>query len=118
MEVVEAVRVVNMSAMVNMFSNVFDTGSSSTYYYSLNWSETLNENTDIVFQVRSGTSSNLSSVAFVGPDGTNSTFFTNYNGEYLPQIIQNKRYVQYKAILTSDRIFTPILESVRINYEP
>ncbi|WKZ28097.1 MAG: hypothetical protein QY330_00615 [Candidatus Dojkabacteria bacterium] len=99
-------------------SSVFDTGSSSTYYYSLNWSETLNENTDIVFQVRSGTSSNLSSVAFVGPDGTSSTFFTNYNGEYLPQIIQNKRYVQYKAILTSDRIFTPILESVRINYEP
>ncbi len=52
-----------------------------------------------------------------GPDGTTGTYFTTQTGQLLPSIVQNKRYIQYRAYFTSDTISTPILEDVRIQYE-
>lgn len=99
-------------------SSVFDSGSVSTYYYSINWVEQQPAGTDIQFQVRSGDSADLSSVSWVGPDGTSGTYFTNPVGEYLPTVLNNHRYFQYKVYLTtSDSNYTPILEEVTINYQ-
>jgi len=97
-------------------SRVFDTGMSAGYL-AISWVNTVPSGTDLRLQIRTGNSSDLSAVAWSGPDGTASTYFTSENGELLPQAIQNKRYVQYKAFYTSDSISTPILESVRVNYE-
>ncbi|KXK27429.1 MAG: LVIVD repeat protein [candidate division WS6 bacterium OLB20] len=98
-------------------SQVFDTGSTSTQFYSVYWDETLAENTDIQVQIRAGNTADLSAQPWVGPDGTGSTFFTNALGEYTPASINNRRYIQYRVYLTSNKVFTPVLESISINYE-
>ncbi|MFQ5492693.1 MAG: hypothetical protein ACE5DX_00845 [Candidatus Dojkabacteria bacterium] len=98
-------------------SEVFDTGSTATQYYSISWTETLFPNTDLELQIRAGNTADLSGETWVGPDGTSGTFFTDKNGEYLPSNIQSKQYFQYKAYFTSDQINTPVLADVKINYQ-
>lgn len=98
-------------------SSVFDSGSTSTRYYAVEWNEQIFENTDLMLQVRSGPSSDLSSRPWVGPDGTSATFFTEATGEYLPALLQNNRYFQYKVYFTSDRVNTPVFEQIQVNYQ-
>ena len=83
----------------------------------LSWSRQLAPNTTLKFQMRAGDTSDLSAVPWSGPDGSSATYFTDQNGESLPDELQNNRYVQYKAFFTSDSIGTPVLESVRLKYE-
>ena len=64
------------------------------------------------------------SYSFVGPDGTNSTFFTenpavipfnNQSGEFN----NPARCFKYKAFFSTDNIlFSPILKEVTVNYSP
>lgn len=98
-------------------SEVFDTGSENTYYYLLTWLETLPAGSNIEIQLRSGNSSNLSAETWVGPDGTAGTNFTEPNGEYIPGILQNRRYIQYRVLLTSDTTQTPQLENISISFQ-
>lgn len=98
-------------------SSVFDTNVESPYYYSISWDETLLDNTDLRLQVRAGSTADLSSVNWAGPDGTDGTYFTNPQGELLPSLVQSKRYIQYKAFYSSDKVNTPVLEEIRINYQ-
>ena len=98
-------------------SSVFDTGNAQAYYYSLTWDEQLYDNTDLRLQIRTGTTADLSSVPWSGPDGTVNTFYTDPGGELIHQNSQLKRYIQYKAYFTSDKINTPVLQEIRINYQ-
>ena len=98
-------------------SDVFDSGLDNTRYYAISWNEQILANTDIKFQIRAGTTADLSAAAWIGPDGTNATFFTNSLGEMLPSSAQNKRYIQFKAYFYSNKVYTPVLESVKINYQ-
>ncbi len=100
----------------NFTSRVFDTSAMSDFL-AISWTNQVPSNTDLRMQIRAGNTANLNSVAWVGPDGTGSTFFTNEAGEFLPALIQNNRYIQYKAYFTSDTISTPVLEAFRANYE-
>ncbi len=53
---------------------------------------------------------------FVGPDGTNSTFYTNAVSD-ISASSSNKRYLKYKIILsTSDTSKTPSITDVAITY--
>lgn len=97
-------------------SNIIDIGTSKVYYYLLKWTETVPALTDLKFQIKTGNQSNLSDGVWVGPDGTSSTYFTNNNGEVLPSILHGKRYIQYKAFFTSDKISTPLLTDITLNY--
>lgn len=99
-------------------SEVFDTSSAQTKYYYLRWTEQLPSNTDLRIQIRSGDSSNLTSVPWVGPNGASGTYFTTPDGETIPATIQNKRYIQFRAIFSSDTISTPVLEDITLNYQP
>jgi hypothetical protein len=97
-------------------SSVFDTGDISNFF-AISWDETPQANSNLEFQVRAGNSSDLSAVSWVGPDGTSGSYFGTAMGEGLPSVIQNNRYIQYRARFQSDSIDTHILEAVRINYE-
>jgi len=51
---------------------------------------------------------------FVGPDGTNSTYFTT-SGSLLPSLLSGNRYFKYKAYLkTANNQFTPIVQEVAL----
>lgn len=100
----------------DFISRVFDTGMTAGFL-GISWTNQVPANTDLKLQVRTGNSADLSAVAWAGPDGTASTYFTDETGELMPTIVQNKRYIQYKAFYTSDSVSTPILEATRVNYE-
>ncbi len=100
-------------------SPIFNTTSATVKYYSISWDASMFVNTTLSFQVRAATTSGgIASATFVGPDGTAATYFTNSFGEYLPAGVQNKQYIQYKAYFTTDKIYTPVLNSLKINYQP
>jgi hypothetical protein len=98
-------------------SRVFDTGSSLSYYYYIEWDETIPANSDLRFQVRAGNSPDLSMVPWIGPDGTSGTYFTTFNGETLPSLLNLNRYIQFKAYYSSDTVGTPVLSEFRITYQ-
>lgn len=100
-------------------SQIFDSGAASgnVNYYSMKWNAQIAANTSIRFQVRSNTTNNFTGIAWVGPDGTSATYFTNSLGEYLPSVVQNKRYFQYIAYFNSDSYATPYLLDTNLNYQ-
>jgi hypothetical protein len=77
---------------------------------NMTWNNTAPANTSVKFQV--GASNNeVGPYSYVGPDGTNATFFTTSPAS-LAQFY-NRRYLQYKAILsTADPNATPVLNDV------
>ncbi len=56
--------------------------------------------------------------SYIGPDGTNSTYFTTNGTTVFPTALQaNLRYWKYKAYLTTaDTSVTPVLDSVIFGY--
>ena len=98
-------------------SNVFDTGNTNSYIYSLQWKQEVPEGASVKLQLRAGDSPDLSNENWVGPDGTSTSYFTQPTGERIPAVLQNNRYIQYRIVLTSDQINTPLVTEVRINYQ-
>ena len=94
-------------------SSTFDMGSTSVYG-NLDWSEDLPSQTDVQFQV--ATSSSGAPTTFVGPDGTNLTFYTS-SGTDIHSSHDGDRYFRYKMYLsTLDTAVTPIVEDVTLNF--
>jgi len=98
-------------------SNVFDTDSTTTTYYYMEWLGLKPAGTDLKLQVRAGTTEDLSALPWIGPDGTVSSFYTAMLPTALPTSFKNKRYFQYKAFFTSDTISTSRLDQIKINYQ-
>lgn len=96
-------------------TQVFDSKSSNTSYFHISWDVYIPSNSTTTFQVRVGDTADLSSVPFIGPDGTSNTYFTNNEGSQIINL-NNKRYFQARAYFTSDGTATPILRSVTLNY--
>jgi prepilin-type N-terminal cleavage/methylation domain-containing protein len=100
-------------------SNAFDSGSSDTRYNYISWESEEPAGTSIKFQLRTAsTSGGLSSAQWAGEDGTSSTFYNNPRTMITTAPDAGLRYFQYKAIMESDGISSPTLESVLINYSP
>jgi hypothetical protein len=97
-------------------SPFFDTGGSSDFM-SIYWTARCPQYTSIVFQIRTAnTTSSIRTVGFLGPDGTNNTFYYENNADIWWGHLGD-RYIQYKAILrTSAPDHTPSLETVKIFY--
>ncbi len=98
-------------------SRVFDTQSDESYYYTLEVDGTFPAGTDIRAQIRSGPALDLSSRPWIGPDGTGMSYFSEGTGSPIPPTLSGNRYVQYKVLLDSDTVYTPIFEELRINYQ-
>ncbi len=72
------------------------------------------DTTDIKIQIRSCDDSLCDTEIFVGPDGTNATFFTTNTGELMNII--NNRYFQYKIFFSGDGTLSSELSLIKIDY--
>lgn len=101
-------------------SEVLDTGSTDTRYNYLEWEASVPTGSSLEFQIRTAsTSGGISSATWVGPDGTNSTYFdASRTAITIDPSASGVQYFQFKAYLTSDQESTPNIESVIVNYNP
>ena len=101
------------SASGNFISSVKDANPATgqaPLWQTFGFSGTTPGGTTLRFQV-GGSNSPYGPFSFVGPDATTNTFFTN--GASLGQF-SGYRYLQYKAIFTSNGAATPTLNDVTI----
>lgn len=99
-------------------SSVLDTGDTDTSYSYFTLNTQVPNNTSYEIQFRAGNNSNLSSETWIGPDGSSLTSFNQDSIDLsLPQELNNKRYIQYKIVMHSDTISTPVLEDITIYYQ-
>lgn len=101
-----------------LISSVFDTGTASTTYGQLNWQPTAQDSeTTIKFQIATNDKNTATTTwNFLGPDGTNQSYYTTSG-----TTIMNApgRYVRYKLYLnTNNTNKTPTLTAIYINYVP
>lgn len=98
-------------------SSTFDTGSDQVAYNWIKWTGVAPVNTAIKFQLAS---SNQASGPwnYVGPDGTNSSYYTNGAGELINYNHHlNQRYIRYKLFLENNNsLQPPTLEEVITSY--
>ena len=101
----------------NLVSGLKDSNpaaGSLVVWSALSWTATTPANTSVKFQV-AGSNSDSGPFSFVGPDGTNATFFTT-TGSSLSQF-SGKRYLEYKAYLaTTTNTVKPTLSDVTLCY--
>ncbi len=99
-------------------STIFDSTSSTSKYYTIDFNGTIPVNTNMNVQVRSSSNSDMSSSTnWVGPDGTSSTSFAISDGDYIPSLVYNKRYFQYKINFSSNQLSTAELEDLTLTYQ-
>ncbi|HTH72055.1 MAG TPA: type II secretion system protein [Candidatus Pristimantibacillus sp.] len=94
-------------------SETFDAGANAAYHY-LSMTASQPGGTTINFQI--ATNNDNSTWNYVGPDGTNGTFFTGDNA--IPLNATDARYFRYKAFLTGDGSVTPVLSDIQVTYAP
>lgn len=106
-------------SQASLVSSPYDSTDIANVLAKVQWIESLNAGTDVTFQVRTSPDGNAWT-SWMGPDGTNSTEFTDpAGGEAMPAAVtsgSNDRYLQYKAILKSNGSSTPMLSSVDVTY--
>jgi hypothetical protein len=87
------------------------------FFGSLEWNASVSNDTSIEFQLRTAnTLEDLQNRSFLGPDGTNSTFY-NRSGERIASIHNDSRWIQVKAFLNSNSpLQTPSLSDINIHY--
>jgi hypothetical protein len=96
-------------------SSTFDTGTNATNYTIISWRpSSQSASTTLAFQVAANNDN--ATWNYVGPDGTPNTYFA-VPGTDIGPIIDNNRYVRYKAYLsTQDDKKTPVLTSINLNF--
>ncbi len=99
----------------SLVSSLKDANPAATFtpnWTTLSWNATVPANTDVAFLVAASNSPS-GPFNFVGPDGTDATFFTT-SGASLSQFNGN-RYLRYGAILsTTDPALTPTVNDVTV----
>ena len=89
------------------------TGDKAGFNF-LTWNAQKQGPTDIQLQI--ATNDNNSTWNFVGPDGTESSFYENPGS--IPLNFIQSRYFRYKVILSGNGGVTPILNDFTLNYSP
>ena len=98
-----------------LVSSIFDTGTASTTYTTINWQPTSeNPATSLKFQIATGNDNSTTTWNYIGPDGTSNSYYTT-SGTTINS--PAARYIRYKTYLgTTDETKTSVLTSVNINY--
>jgi type II secretory pathway pseudopilin PulG len=101
----------------NLVSSWFDVGLSSTTLYAISWAPLgQSASTSVRFQIESADNIASSTTGFIGPDGTNGTYYTLSDMDVSP-INAHMRYHRYKAYLsTGSPAMTPILSDVFLSF--
>jgi uncharacterized protein (TIGR02145 family) len=86
-------------------SSIFDFGSGNVQLKNVNFTTDVPTNTSITLSARAGNTPT--------PDGTWTSYYTLTSGQNAPGELNNKRYLQYRATLTSsDGMNTPTLHDI------
>lgn len=111
---------VETSTTGDYISTSFDTGSIDTRYNYIKWVTQEVPGSTIKLQIRTASSeADLSNATWVGSDGTAATYYENSGTQIvLSSSATGKRYGQFKLIISSDGVHTPLVESVTIDYNP
>ncbi len=101
-------------------SGILDTNSAETRYNFIDWEYTDTPGGVIKFQIKTAdTIGHLSTATWVGSDGTAGTYYeTPRTAIVTDSGASGLRFLQFRAVVTSDTIETPSIESVNINYTP
>jgi prepilin-type N-terminal cleavage/methylation domain-containing protein len=103
-----------------LITETIDLGTASTALQQLLWSPSDQPSETGNDSVRMQIAANTDNATwnFVGPDGTDSSFFTNPNGEQsMPVALLGKRYVRIRIILrTNDVTATPSVEEMTLRF--
>jgi alpha-tubulin suppressor-like RCC1 family protein len=100
----------------NFTSSVIDLGVTLPNLTTLSFGATVPANTTVSFQMRSGDTSDLTSATWYGPTSTGD-YYTSTGGR-INAVVSGKRYVQYKAFLTTTNTsITPVLNDITVNYK-
>ena len=95
----------------DLISSVKDGGTSPTWS-AVSWTGSTPTGTALKFQA-AASSSPTGTFAFVGPDGTSASYFTN--GGSLDRF-SGSRYLKYRAFLTGNSSSTPTLSDAQVCY--
>jgi len=105
-------------ATADYTSKVFDTQSITSQYFTLEWNATFAGGSGIKLQLRSSDIPAMTGSTWVGPDGTNATYFTAEAATSIPSVVSNKQYVQYKVFFESDDgAHASIFNQVELTYQ-
>jgi len=97
-----------------LISKTIDFGTSIINYKKFSWQGNLPQGTSIKFQIANNNDN--SSWDFVGPDGTNNSYFESQAFD-IPSFFNNNRYFRYKVFLeTNDPSVTPALDKIDISF--
>jgi hypothetical protein len=97
-----------------LISKTIDFGISTIDYKKFTWLGNVATDTSIKFQI--ATNNDNLTWNFVGPDGTNNTYFETQEFD-IPSFLDNKRYLRYKVFLITDEpTITPILDKIDISF--
>lgn len=99
-------------------SVAFDTQSSGTIWKTIDWTES--GTGDIKFRLRTAdTEAHLADAAWVGSDGTGDTYYEAAGGTItVDSGASGTQWAQLKLYISGDRLTTPALESISLNYVP
>ncbi|MEW5759208.1 MAG: hypothetical protein AB1779_00405 [Candidatus Thermoplasmatota archaeon] len=100
-----------------IISQAFDSLEIDTKWKIIDWNASVSQETEIKFQLRSApTESALYTKDFVGPDGTNGSYY-NMSGTPIWTGHNANRWLQWKAyLLTTNSSKTPVLYDVTLTY--
>lgn len=103
----------------SLISSPYDTTDAANILASIGWTATVPEGTTVKFQVRSS-ADNSTWTSWMGPDGTNGTYFTDSTGaQAMPAALTSggdDRWIQYQVFLTNNYLTTPTLQDVTLTY--
>ncbi len=102
----------------DFISSARDTGVVETVFNYLAWTADEPSGTSLQFQIRSaGTEAALAAAVWVGPDGTTATYYVIPGTTVTADpAASGTRWLQYRALFTSDGSTTPVLQDVTIDY--
>ena len=92
-------------------SQTFDAGSDASFNY-LDFNDEIPSGTNIKIQV--ATNNDNSTWNYIGPDGTNTSFFTSPGG--IPLQVVNGRYFRYQVSFSTSNTSLPSLDDVTMTY--
>lgn len=114
-----AVQLVATKTSGTFTSSALDTASGTTVFDRLSWTASqLGPTGTVRFQLRTAsTSGGLSSAIWVGPDGTNGTYYTASGTSIVTSpSATGTRWIQYQASFASNGTDQPAVEAVTIEY--
>lgn len=106
------------SSVAYLISETLDFGSTTTIYKEVRWNLVTQPAQTGLDSLRFQFAANNDNTTwnFIGPDGTNGTFYTSSSSP-LNSILNNNRYLRYKAYFsTEDSQFTPELRDISVYF--